>query len=485
MSRLFPISRWLVVDDSPEDTDDLVLAIEGLGGKVDTADSIKAAEKLLKKNIYDVCVVDCFYKGSTKWGVDLLPELRSTLPGLPVVMTSSSDDLELPGKVIRAGADVFCPKLKDSFSLTKTLGVAALQAIAIRRIKILEFDSRGPRELFLTKSTIDALEHSIRRKDERLLICGASGTGKTKISQHFAQQFLKQNFGTISRNIVYHNCCSKTEEENTRLLFGNNDNSSLQNQTSLQLTLFERAVGGVLILDDFQALTIEQQTKLKTIFDSETISTSLGDGMLPISLIKCVATCSTDSHSGILPGFLEAYAHREIDLPSIHELGNDLNKAIKFAFDEMYENKQEMQINYNQDVVSRILDLVSTHHFPANFRTLNQIIQNAVSQAHVDGRSQIYPTDIAVIGILKSNDQSTYHGKLSPKRSTPEALDGRYGDSLVKLINMGENFDEAKDLLRKIMINTASKKHGGNKSKIASALGISRQSLYDHEEENN
>lgn len=49
MSKLFPISRWLVVDDSPEDVEDIVLAIEGLGGKVDTADSIKAAEKLLKK----------------------------------------------------------------------------------------------------------------------------------------------------------------------------------------------------------------------------------------------------------------------------------------------------------------------------------------------------------------------------------------------------------------------------------------------------
>ena len=41
VSKVFPISRWLVVDDTPEDADDIVLAIEGLGGKADTADSAR------------------------------------------------------------------------------------------------------------------------------------------------------------------------------------------------------------------------------------------------------------------------------------------------------------------------------------------------------------------------------------------------------------------------------------------------------------
>ncbi|MES2614619.1 MAG: sigma 54-interacting transcriptional regulator [Bdellovibrionota bacterium] len=482
MSRLFPVSRWLVVDDSPDDIDDIVLAIEGLGGKVDTADSIKAAEKLLKKNIYDVCIIDCFYKGSTKWGVDLLPELRATLPGLPVVMTSSSDDLELPGKVIRAGADVFCPKLKDSFSLTKTLGVAALQAIALRKLKILEFDPRTNSELYISKATLDAFEHSTRRKEERLLICGASGTGKTKTAQFFAHQFLKQNYGTISRNIVYHNCSSKNEEATAQLLFGSNETHSSSSSPSLQLTLFERAVGGVLILDDIHALSTENQNKLKNIFDSESITSTLSEGALPLSLIKCVATCSTDSEANIVPGFLESYAHREIDLPSISDLGSDLPKIIKFIFDQFFSENKEIQVTYNTDVITRILDLTSTHSFSANFRTLNQIIQSALTHALADGRSQIYPSDIEIIGILKSGTLSQSSSKPIPGKLNCDVLEGRFGEQLLKHIANGENFDEAKDILRKIMINIASKKFGGNKSKIAAALGISRQSLYDHEE---
>ena len=212
MSKIFPIKRWLVVDDSPEDTEDITLAIEGIGGKVDTADSIKAAEKLLRKNIYDVCIVDCFYKGSNRWGVDLLPELRESLPGLPVIMISSSDDIDLPRKVIHAGADVFCPKLKDSISFTKIISATALQAIEVRRLKLQEYSPSAGGDLYLSEHTKESLEHSLRRKEERLLICGASGTGKTSIAQHFSSQFLKQNFGSISRSIVYHNCSSKSEE---------------------------------------------------------------------------------------------------------------------------------------------------------------------------------------------------------------------------------------------------------------------------------
>ena len=70
----------------------------------------------------------------------------------------------------------------------------------------------------------------------------------------------------------------------------------------------------------------------------------------------------------------------------------------------------------------------------------------------------------------------------SSSKNYGDVLEGRFGEALLKYISSGESFDEAKDVLRKIMINVASKKHGGNKSKIASALGISRQSLYDHEE---
>ena len=482
MSRLFPVSRWLVVDDSPDDIEDISLAIEGLGGKVDTADSIKSAEKLLKKNIYDVCIIDCFYKGSTKWGVDLLPELRASMPGLPVIMTSSSDDLELPGKVIRAGADAFCPKLRDSFSLTKTLGAAALQAIASRKLKILEFNPNTNSELFIPKNILDSFEHSTRRKEERLLICGASGTGKTKISQFFAHQFLKQNFGSISRNIVYHNCSSQNDEVTAKLLFGAGETNLMNSQPTIQLTLFERAVGGVLILDDMHCLSVENQAKLKNIFDSENITSSYGDGSLPLNLIKCVATCSTDAESNIVPGFLEAYAHREIDLPSIADLNHDFPIAIKFIFDQLFSENKDVEITYSSEVIPKILDLSSSHSFPANFRTLHQIIQNSLTQALASGRSQIYPGDIEVIGILKSGLHSQISSKPNSLKYNTEALEGRFGEALLKHIISGENFDDAKDILRKIMINVASKKYKGNKSKIAASLGISRQSLYDHEE---
>ena len=145
-------------------------------------------------------------------------------------------------------------------------------------------------------------------------------------------------------------------------------------------------------------------------------------------------------------------------------------------------DSKEIPVTFSSDVIPKILDLTSTHSFPANFRTLNQIIQNGLSHALADGRSQIYASDIEIIGILKSERNSSSFAKPNSSKLNGEVLEGRFGESLLKHIANGENFDEAKDILRKIMINVASKKHGGNKSKIAASLGISRQSLYDHEE---
>lgn len=481
MSKFFPVSRWLVVDDSCDDAEDIELAIEGLGGKVDIADNIKAAEKLLKKNIYDICIIDCFYKGSTKCGIDLLPELRSTLPGLPVIMMSSSDDVELPARVIRAGADVFCPKLKDSFCLTKMIGSAALQAIAIRKLKVLEYSPQALcSEMFISKQTSDVLEYSCRRKDERLLICGLSGTGKTKVAQYFADQFLKKNYGSISRNIVYHDCALHSEEVTTQLFFGSNEIDFLKSQSTLQLTLFERAVGGVLILDNIHALSPEIQKRLKGVFDADCVSSVYGESTFALNLIKCVATCSTFDSVSLVPGFLESFAHREVDLPSLADLGDELRNVVDFILQHFLSSQSEITITYQIDVVDRIIDLTKTYQFSSNFRTLRQLIENAFRRALLDGRSQIYSSDIEILGSMRPIHVNA-SSKGNQLKASVEALSGRFGEALLRYILAGENFDQAKDMLRKIMIQNASKKHLGNKSKVAAALGISRQSLYDHE----
>ena len=151
-------------------------------------------------------------------------------------------------------------------------------------------------------------------------------------------------------------------------------------------------------------------------------------------------------------------------------------------FEQVSHSNEDLKITFNQEVVDKILDLAANYSFPANFRTLHQIIENALSRALGDQRSQIYPTDVEIIGSMRSSVHSPTQATSGVGKNFGEVLEGRFGEALLKYISSGENFDEAKDTLRKIMINVASKKYAGNKSKIASALGISRQSLYDHEE---
>ena len=173
--------RWLVVDDEMEDRAALMLAVEDLGGIPHVATSLAQAEKLVRDNIFDYCLLDYVFKNEPgRRGDSLVPVLRRALPNLPILMVSSHPDPVLPMRALEVGADAFVPKVQDSLTLMRLLASASAQALVARRLITLRdsFGTERTSELYLTPEVVTALEISARRRFDRILIRGRSGTGE-------------------------------------------------------------------------------------------------------------------------------------------------------------------------------------------------------------------------------------------------------------------------------------------------------------------
>jgi DNA-binding NarL/FixJ family response regulator len=114
--------KVLLIDDHPLILSALQSVIEGLGGDVTVvgAGSARAARETLKADPdFDLVLLD-LHLGDAD-GFDLLVELRSTYPAVPVVVVSASDRTSDVIRAVDAGAMGFVPKRASTESLYEAL----------------------------------------------------------------------------------------------------------------------------------------------------------------------------------------------------------------------------------------------------------------------------------------------------------------------------------------------------------------------------
>jgi len=114
--------KVLLIDDHPLILAALKAVIQGLGDDVTViaAGSARAARQTLKKNSdFDLVLLDLQLGDAD--GFDLLPELRSAYPALPVVVVSASDRTSDVIRAIDLGAMGFVPKRASNDILFEAL----------------------------------------------------------------------------------------------------------------------------------------------------------------------------------------------------------------------------------------------------------------------------------------------------------------------------------------------------------------------------
>ncbi len=114
----------LIIDDEPKLSRSLALILQRAGYKVTTAATAGEGLERLQAGAYDLVFLDI--KLPDQSGIQLLPQIRSIYPDMPVVILTAHASLETAIEAVRAGATDYLLKPIDP------------EAILARVIKILE-----------------------------------------------------------------------------------------------------------------------------------------------------------------------------------------------------------------------------------------------------------------------------------------------------------------------------------------------------------
>jgi len=141
--------RVLVVDDEPGMREGCRRALTLAGFTADTASDLTEALALLRRNVYELFLIDVMLPGGS--GLDLLDPILSQDPDATCIIITGFSSIEVAVEAIRRGAYNFLSKPFTS----DTLLVAVNQAMERRRLKAIE---RAAQDLERTKEELERLD---------------------------------------------------------------------------------------------------------------------------------------------------------------------------------------------------------------------------------------------------------------------------------------------------------------------------------------
>ncbi len=294
------------------------------------------------------------------------------------------------------------------------------------------------------KAVLAQLEKVI---DTRATVCieGETGTGKELIaagvhhqSQRADKMFVAQNCAALPENLL--------ESE----LFGHK-RGAFTSADSDKKGLFEIADGGTLFLDEMGEMPMTLQAKLLRVLQEGTIRPVGATSEKQVD-VRIICATNRDLAAEVEKGrFRQDLYYRlmvfPIKLPPLRERREDI-PLLASHFLKRYAEEYRMELpGFTQDA----LDALSSYNWPGNIRELENEIQRLVIQAEPGHWIEI--TDLSP-RLRKIEGTVT---RIAPKQGT---------------------LKEMMDQVERWLITEALRDHGGNKTKTAVTLGITREGLH-------
>ncbi|HTC95245.1 MAG TPA: sigma-54 dependent transcriptional regulator [Terriglobales bacterium] len=440
MSKRFTV---LVVDDEDSTRSFLhaVLTVEGYNCQL--ADSLEAAEILLRQSRIDLALVD-LYLGTAN-GLNVLDLLKVIQPQCKCVVMTAHATVETVARSLSGGALEY---------LSKPLLIDDLLAL-VRRVQSArpslteEIASEEPfPETAIVGRSAKMLEvyRAIARvaaSNASVLITGASGTGKELVARaihaHSARAqkpFIPINCGAFSETLL--------ESE----LFGY-EKGAFTGADSNHPGLFEAAHGGTIFLDEISETKTGFQVNLLRAVQEQQVRRVGSNKYIPID-VRILAASNCDLEALIQAGaFREDLYYRlsvvTIHLPTLAERREDIPPLIHhFLKRSNARSKRHIQIT------SEAVQSLSSMLWPGNVRELENFIERL---AIFCASGEIGVADVEREAVSKRQPH------------TPAVAGNGPAPTLQEM--------ERQHILRVLQ------EAEGNKSKAARALGIERKTLYE------
>ncbi len=287
-----------------------------------------------------------------------------------------------------------------------------------------------------------------------VMIIGDSGTGKELIAQSIHNESRRQD-----KPIIAENCAAIPENLFESILFGTTKGGFTG--AIDKMGLFQLANGGTLILDEINSMPLSMQAKLLRVLQ-EGCFRPVGESKLVDVDVRLISITNEDpllliENKKLREDLFYRLSVINIYIPSLAERKSDIKILTQHYLQKLsYKNNKRVN-GINQDV----LNLFSNYDWKGNVRELANVIECGVDLVE-DGKT-IELCHMPYY-FLKKAEISQKHHKESEIQNEVLLKDNI---NLIDYINDVE----------KSLIEGALEKYGGNISKAAESLGITRQAL--------
>jgi two-component system response regulator HydG len=441
----------LVVDDEPGQRTMLRAVLTAEGYHVAEAEDGDAALAHVEAHFYDLILMDV--RMAQLDGMAALKAIKARSPGIPVVLMTAYGTVRDAVEAMKAGAYDY---------LTKPLDVDELKLTLARGLRHAALEEENARLRALVGCDVDVTtiigtSEPMRRVFEAIalvapteatvLIQGESGTGKELVAQA-----IHANSPRRAGPLITVNCAALPETLLESELFGH-ERGAFTGATERRLGRFELAHHGTIFLDEIGELTPAAQTKLLRVLQSQEFERVGGTHTLKVD-VRVIAATNKDLEAAVRTGqFREDVWYRlqvfPLTVPPLREHRDDI-PLLAEHFLKSYTERHRRRL---RGLTPRALDLLMRYEWPSNVRELEHAIERAV--------------------ILARGEH------LTPEEFPPSlrAANGDLEDPTLQepSVPVGLTLKEVeRELIRKTLERT-----GGNRTRAAEVLGISRATLHN------
>jgi DNA-binding NtrC family response regulator len=441
----------LVVDDDDAVRETIAETLEEEGFGVQTASGAESALAALARTRPDVVLSDIRMPGMD--GLELLDLLRARAPDVDVLLMTAYEDMPTVARAMRDGAFDFLVKPLRPDRLLEVLARVASDRLArtrsVRPVGTADdagygldtLIGRHPRMIEVYKRVGQVAASRVN-----VLLLGETGTGKERVARaiHHHSPFATEPFVAV-------NCTALPDTLLESELFGH-VRGAFTGAVADRRGRFALAGRGTLLLDEIGDTSPAFQAKLLRVLEEREFL-PLGGEKPERTEARVIAATHHDLAGRVGGGeFREDLYYRlcgvEIRIPALRERLSDIPLLVHHFIRRAASGRAGVEMTLPDETLAALM----RHDWPGNVRELEKCVTRAVV--------------LATGGVIRPE-----HLGLEGEDG---GMSGRGGEDEGFAMGIGLSLESAKraQLERALLVS------GGNRSRAAELLGISRPGLY-------
>lgn len=435
--------KVLAVDDDPIWLEQIPIILESVAD-VKCYETIDQGLMALRENFFDVAILDINFNGDSRTGMDIFKQVSALDREIDTVVISGETEPQRLIDIMNAGITKFLPKPACPDDVLSTVRTLLRRKDLKRRAINKEFDNSGCNVI---GSSVEAqklreqIHNAVESGVSDILLVGETGVGKEVMAKTIASlsgrsdRFFPINCGAITDSLA--------ESE----LFGH-VKGAFTGAVNNRASAFEIANGGFVFFDEIGEMPLKQQVKLLRVIQERKVQKVGATKAIDVNF-KSISATNVNIKEAIEEGsFREDLYYRiakcVIEIPPLIKRSQDIPEFIQFFLSK--------SPNSDMAITDSAMALLCNYRWPGNVRQLEAIVYQVAS--------------LSKNGVVK--EKEVYQA--IPELGTKQSVVLRSGF----LGNEGAAFVQREAKKYKEAIISA----GGNRSKAAEILNVSRATFF-------